>query len=63
MLFELPNHGLFSPFVALCLISQMNRTRIVVAHVDKRLCVFNSEAENQAIVKNIDWAIVHWIMT
>ena len=29
----------------------MNRTRIIVAHVDKRLCVFDREAGNQAIVK------------
>ena len=51
-------------FVAQRLLSYTYRMRIVVAHVDKRLCVFSSEAGNQAmvtcqsIVKNIDWARV-----
>ena len=31
-------------------LSYTNRTRIVVAHVDKRLCVFNRDASNQAMV-------------
>ena len=46
----LPMHGSFSPLLPASPVINEPYTRIVVAHVDKRLCGFNSEAGSQAMV-------------
>ena len=47
---KLPKHGSFSPLLPASPVIKQPYMRIVVAHVDKRLCGFNSEAGIQAMV-------------